>query len=624
MARPGDSESGNAATSRATERTPLLSSASQDAPRDAESAGNVESEGEGGANGDGADVKPGEESEETPLHILLPTMVALFSAIILSALDGVLVTTLLAPISSSFGESQKGTWLGTSYLISTTAFCTTFGKLADVLGRRPSMLLALFFFGLGNLGCALAPTMNALIAARSVAGIGGAGVQTMGSIIMGDLVPLRKRALWQGMANIVFCVGTSGGAPLGGVISATLGWRFGFGAQVPLLCISALLVTIFVRLPASREVQAQSLGTKIQHFDLAGIATLSVAVISSQTAISFWSGEELSFFHPRVGGLLLLAVLALTSFIYIEEYVAKEPVVPFRLLHNRNFALSTLFFFLVSFSIFVMSFHMPLFLETALLLSPAQTGLRTAPCAFAISIGSISAGVYIRRFGRFKTSLNLSNCLSIVSAIMLCTWDRKSTPSWFFFVSPIPLGLGAGFASTTALIALLSSLQKADLARANGLMYLSRNLGGVMGVGVGGAITQAALRVQLMERIKGQGAQETIDYIRHNAADLINLPRHLQEHAVDSYQAAVRVAFIVAAVSLTLTLLVCLPIREMGLDRAATASTAPAEASPPPPPSSSTLEEGDMSVSEASVANASITEGVRASQVRHEQGEVRK
>lgn len=429
----------------------------------------------------------------------------------------------------------------------------------------------------------------------------------MGSIIMGDLVPLRTRALWQGMANIVFCVGTSGGAPLGGLISATLGWRVGFGAQVPLLCVSALLISIYVRVPASQEVQTQSLRTKIQHFDLAGIATLSVAVVSSQTAISFWSGEELPLLHPRVGGLLVLAALAAALFIYIEEYVAKEPVVPFRLLHNRNFAFSTLFFFLASFSLFVMSFHMPLFLETALLLSPAQTGLRTAPCAFAISIGSISAGIYIRRFGRFKTSLNLSNCLSIASAIMLCTWDRKSTPAWFYFVSPIPLGLGAGFASTTALIALLSSLQKADLARANGFMYLSRNLGGVMGVGVGGAITQAALRMQLTERIKGDGAQDTIDYIRHNAAGLAKLPRHLREHAVDSYQAAVRTAFIVATVGLFLTLVVCLPIREMGLERDPAASTETAEtaAATSQPTSSSSVGKGDMPVGAASTAAAS-------------------
>jgi MFS family permease len=390
--------------------------------------------------------------------------------------------------------------------------------------------------------------------------------------------------------------------------------------------VSALLVSIYVRLPASQEAQSQTFKTKIQHFDLAGIATLSIAVISSQTAISFWSGEELPLLHPRVGGLLLLAIIAIASFIYIEEYVAKEPVVPFRLLHNRNFALSTLFFFLVSFSLFVMSFHMPLFLETALLLSPAQTGLRTAPCAFAISIGSISAGIYIRRFGKFKTSLSFSNCLSIVSAIMLCTWDRKTTPSWFYFVSPIPLGLGAGFASTTALIALLSSLQKADLARANGFMYLSRNLGGVMGVGVGGAITQAALRMQLTERIKGEGAQETIDYIRHNAAGLATLPQHLRENAVDSYQAAVRTAFIVAAVGLFLTLAVCLPIREMGLDRSATASTETAEtaAATSLPTSSSTVGKGDVPVSAASTTAASSHGIVDGFDARHEESEVRR
>ncbi|KAJ2967655.1 hypothetical protein NUW54_g13446 [Trametes sanguinea] len=98
------------------------------------------------------------------------------------------------------------------------------GRLSDILGRKGAMLLALSFFGLGTLFCGLAPSMDALIAARALAGMGGGGVMTVSSVAVTDLIPLRQRGLYQGMTNILFGLGAGLGGPLGGWMNDYLGW----------------------------------------------------------------------------------------------------------------------------------------------------------------------------------------------------------------------------------------------------------------------------------------------------------------------------------------------------------------------------------------------------------------
>lgn len=132
---------------------------------------------------------------------------SMWSCSFLSAFDGTVVATLLGPISSSFHASDLASWLGTSYLLSVCCFTPIYGRLCDIVGRQRSMLIALSFFFIGNVFCGVAPTMEFLIAARMVAGIGGGGLTSVGSTIMSDLVPITHRGIFQGYGNIFFALG---------------------------------------------------------------------------------------------------------------------------------------------------------------------------------------------------------------------------------------------------------------------------------------------------------------------------------------------------------------------------------------------------------------------------------
>lgn len=117
-------------------------------------------------------------------------------------------------------------WVATSYLLTLTCAQPLYGKLSDIFGRKEALLFGYAVFGLGSLFCGIAQTMAQLCIARAVAGIGGGGMTAVVSILITDIVPLRERGIWQGYINLIYAVGTSTGAPLGGLLADSIGWRW--------------------------------------------------------------------------------------------------------------------------------------------------------------------------------------------------------------------------------------------------------------------------------------------------------------------------------------------------------------------------------------------------------------
>lgn len=137
---------------------------------------------------------PGTNDKEPPGPSLVWVLAGLWSAVFLGALDGAslrrflqtghsyilattgtVVATLLSPIGAYYNRSNQSSYIGTAYLLSVCCFTPLYGRLSDILGRKGAMLLALSLFGSGTLLCGIAPSMNVLIAARAIAGMGGGG-----------------------------------------------------------------------------------------------------------------------------------------------------------------------------------------------------------------------------------------------------------------------------------------------------------------------------------------------------------------------------------------------------------------------------------------------------------------
>lgn len=136
-------------------------------------------------------------------------LTGMWIGVFLAALDATMVATLQTTIASEFHQNNKSAWLGTSYLLSVAATQGLYGRISDIVGRKYASLFSITMFTLGTTLCGVAGSMEMIIIGRAIAGLGGGGLTTLSSIICSDLVSLRQRGTFQGLANCLFGAGAA-------------------------------------------------------------------------------------------------------------------------------------------------------------------------------------------------------------------------------------------------------------------------------------------------------------------------------------------------------------------------------------------------------------------------------
>ncbi|GAC76946.1 predicted transporter [Moesziomyces antarcticus T-34] len=516
---------------------------------------------------------------------------SLWVVLFMAALDGTIVVTLISSISSSFKASEKSGWLSASYLLSVCAFSSIYGRMSDIIGRKGALLVALAFFTSGTCLCAVATSMDALLVARFIAGIGGGGLLTTSSICMTDLVPLRKRGVWQGVTNVLFGSASALGGPLGGFINDAFGWRTAFGFQVPFLLAGGVCIATFVNipLPSSGQDWKQKLG-RIDYLGSLGLISTSTCLL---LAMSFLSGSLLPFSNPLVWGFLLASFVTAVLFVLVEGWVVREPVMPLSLLTRRSPALIGASYFIGSFAHFGTIFHFPLWFQSVRLQSASQAGMHLIPISFAAAAGSLWAGLYMKRTGRYWHANIFCCVLNIVSTAYGASWN-KGTSAWEEYLTFVPQAFGTSAIFTFMLIALIASVSKDKAAVATGTVYLFRSLGQVMGVSLSTAMFQMLLQSQMHVNITpellphpqdGQrGVEKLISALRHDASLVPTLqPAALRHAAQLSYMNAIKWIFVLVTALNVLYLAVCSGVEEQALPDKAP-NTAVADDTDPSPP----------------------------------------
>ncbi|KAJ7643072.1 MFS general substrate transporter [Mycena polygramma] len=489
----------------------------------------------------------------------------LYSLVFISSLDATIVATLISTIGSSLESMQLSSWIGTAYLLTFCGFTPLYGRLANLFGRRPSILFAGTVFGLGTVLCGFATDMFQLILFRALAGVGG-GMTVVGSIIISDSVPLRSRALYQGIANITFAFGGAVGAPIGGWLGAAIGWRAAFIAQAPFLMLAIFLLYREVREPPfiTANVDKSSFAAKLARIDYVGSASLVLALLSFLVGMHFQTTAGYGWGNPRVWGFLAASAIITGGFVVIELYFAAEPVMPLRMLKIRTPGFSNLNMFLLSVFNFSTIYNTPLYFTAARLRTSTDAGIHLIPFSVTIALGSVYTGWYMHKTGRYWW-IQAYACLTlVVTSVGLAFWDA-TTPEWILYTTLVPFGFGFAALSTTTLLALISSVAQNDIPIATGLLYLSRVMGQVLGVSLSAALTQALLARSLRDRITGPGAAEIITKILASTEYIHTLPPHLQREAAASWMSALHMVFVGQIVLGMAVFLSALPIEENGL-----------------------------------------------------------
>ncbi|KAI5481878.1 MFS general substrate transporter [Pseudohyphozyma bogoriensis] len=468
----------------------------------------------------------------------------------LSALDSTVVASCLSAVGAEFNASNSIGWLGTSYLMSTTALQPLYGKCAQIFGRRVVCLFSSVVFLLGTLACGLSQTYPQLLAARAFTGVGGAGLAVMMSIVTSDLVPLRRRGVFQG-ASI--------GGPVGGIMSDTVGWRWAFLVQVPICFLHLGMILWKVEPSFTGEFQAVDIAAKVKRVDFGGSAILISAVFLFLFGLSL-GGNELPWSAPLVWSTILAGIILVVVFLLYETFVAQEP-----LLFSRTPGFVSLTNWFLSMAQFSMLYTIPLYFVAVKGVNNSRAGTYLIPNVVFTSVASLGAGMWMSRTGVYKGMLVMFGVFTALSPICTIFWSRDTTPEFFFWVTMIPGGLGYGGVLTITLVALISAVEPELMPAATGTSYLFRATGSVLGISLSTAILQNALARTLPSVIKGPDAETIISRLREDISTIRTLAPELREVVTGAYASALRSVFLATAGMGILCLLAILPIQHHDL-----------------------------------------------------------
>lgn len=508
-----------------------------------------------------------EDEHKLPKAQFYSIITALFMGSYLAALDTTVVTTLLTIIASDLNAVSNISWIATAYLLSCSAFQPLFGKLSDIFGRKILLVLCSLFFLIGCVIC-VTDSLGHLIVGRFVTGIGGSGLTTLGTITMSDIIPLRERGLYQGLANVFFSLGAASGGILGGVIADQLGWKYVFILQVPLGLLVGFAIWWNLNLPkgsAGLGAYGEDIKSKLKRIDFVGSFFLVLALMCIMAAASL-GGREFEYSSFTFIGMVIVSLFLLGVFVYVEAYVSSEPILPIELITERTILSSSLTNWFYTMAIFLNLFYLPVYFSSVMGHSATQNGLRLIPNFLGVSTGSVFAGMYMKYTGRYY---KLSIAMGILAIggfvnLMLINPDVSNFRQYTFF---LPSGFGYAAMLTVTLLSLIAAVPMKYQACTTSIQYTFRSTGSTLGVSMASAIFQNILKGQLTEKVhklveNTHKAEKIISRALESTNYIAEAPKYVQAALRESYGSACVGVFTFSVFTISLGFICSLFMRE--------------------------------------------------------------
>ncbi|KAL9035501.1 MAG: hypothetical protein Q9180_004827, partial [Flavoplaca navasiana] len=352
------------------------------------------------------------------------------------------MATLAAPIATSFNSLSLLAWLATAYLIGQAATQPLSGKLTDLFSRQWGLVVSNCFFALGNIVCGCSNDKYTMIFGRVLAGIGGGCLSSISTIIVSDLIPSRQRALWQGMSNVFWGLGNGLGGLFGGYLNDTWNWRVAFLAQVPLTAACLLIFCFqFKNIAAVSPRKLDPSRSSISRVDFLGSVLLVWTLVLFLVGITT-GGNIVPWSHPLACIPLPVSFAFLAAFLYVEAYIAREPILPLHFLRNRTILCACLTNWFFATVLYIFMFYIPIYYKI-LGASSTQAGNALVPIGVTLPLGSLIAGYITSRTGRYKYVLWATLVLLVIGTVANST-DTLSTPLWLPLAYLVFVGLANG------------------------------------------------------------------------------------------------------------------------------------------------------------------------------------
>ncbi|HEX5957360.1 MAG TPA: MFS transporter [Hyphomicrobiaceae bacterium] len=417
----------------------------------------------------------------------------------LAVVDQTIVSTALPAIAANLGGVERVSWVVVAYLVAGTIAAPVYGQLRDVYGGKPVMFLALGVFLVGSILCAVSVNVEMLALCRVLQGLGGGGLMTLSQALIGETVPPRERARYQGYLAGVMVTSSAFGPVVGGILTQYLGWRSVFLVNLPLVVIAGLLtLRVAYRLPRKRRWS----------FDVAGLAlfvAFIIPVLLALEQVQRMQGNALATFAL----LMSIGLVALYALVQSERHAA-YPLLPISLLRQPTIWRSDALAAAHGATLVSLIAFLPIYMRVVHGTSASKTGLLLLPLTFGIGTGSMLTGRIVSRTG--FTAIFPSIGLILATGMLLAlTLLSNVLGLYTLAVMLFFTGLFMGTVMGVVQVTVQNAVGAESLGSAAASVQLSRSIGAVGGTALVGTVLFAALALgdpqtaPLFEALLGRG-----------------------------------------------------------------------------------------------------------------------
>jgi EmrB/QacA subfamily drug resistance transporter len=417
-----------------------------------------------------------------------PAFLTVFPSIMLpmflAVVDQTIVATALPAIAAALGNVARASWIVVSYLIASTVAAPIYGRLGDAFGRRRLMYVALAVFIAASLLCAVAQTIEQLTLARILQGLGGGGLMTLSQALIGEAIPPRERARYQGYLAAIAVCANSFGPIAGGALTEQFGWRSIFLVNVP---IGLIAVGLTCRLP-SRTVDRIPWKP-----DPMGLILFTAFVTAILLALEQTQRINLAAL-PLAGGLFVAGIIALALLVRTELRVP-SPLIPVGLLKQPAIWHSDAMAAFHGASLVSLITFVPVYLEVVRGMSPSAVGVLLVPLTIGIGTGSLITGRMVSRTGLTMVFPIYGLVLVTATQIVLAFW-AGSLDVFALAVLMLFDGLFFGTVMGVVQVTVQSAAGPRRLGEAAASVQFSRSIGAGFGTAIVATVLFAVLSLK--------------------------------------------------------------------------------------------------------------------------------
>jgi EmrB/QacA subfamily drug resistance transporter len=505
---------------------------------------------------------------------LVLVTVGIMLALFLAALDQTIVGTALPRIVAELNGLEFYSWVLTAYLVTSTIMTPISGKLGDLFGRKPLLLIGMVGFVLASALCGQARDMMELVVFRGIQGLFAGVLYSSVFASIADIFTIERRTRIQGLFGGIFGIASVVGPTIGGYLTDNVGWRWVFYVNVPV----GIAAVLFVFFTMPRTVHQATW----RDIDFLGAGALAAGL--APILVAFSITRDHSWGSPEVLGLLGVGAVVLAAFYFIERRT-EHPIVPFELFKNRTFAVSVITGFLVAVGMFGAIVYVPLVYQGVLGIAATNSGLLVTPMMVGLIAGSVITGQIMLRIKRYRYLGTFGTGLVAIGTYLMST-ITPDTHQLEIVRDLVIVGFGVGITFPLYLNAVQSAVEPRYIGVVTSQIQFFRNVGATIGTAILGAFLSQRLPVNIQAKIAELNLppQQLQGLGTGNAQQLFDPSTHIPAPVLAAIRSALAATlqdvFLAAMAAALLAMIASVFLKDVPIRRQQRGAQAPAETAP--------------------------------------------